>query len=339
MKIASKINDTLNLLRSLNFTRLSNLLKLYSSYYFSILTSKNLHSGLPFSVSIEPTSACNLHCPECPTGMKTLTRPTGNLSPELFKKTIDELEKQLIYLTLYFQGEPFLNKNFFDFVKYAKSKNIYTATSTNAHFLDEDNCRKIIDSGLDSLIISMDGVTQDAYSSYRKGGDIVKVKEGINRLIALKKKLGSKKPYTILQFLVLKTNGHQINEIKEFAKKAGIDEMQLKTAQFYNYENGNPLMPSEQKYSRYIKQPDSTYRIKGRLKNKCFRMWSSCVISWDGRIIPCCFDKDASHEMGNIQNSEFSSVWYSNEYNTFRKKILYNRKSIDICCNCTEGLK
>jgi radical SAM protein with 4Fe4S-binding SPASM domain len=266
--------------------------------------------------------------------MKQLSRPSGNLSYELFKKIIDEVHSNLIYLTLYFQGEPFLNKQFFDFFAYAKARNIYVSTSTNAHFLYDDNCRKIIESGLDRIIISMDGMTQDTYSSYRKNGNIDDVIKGIVNLVSLRKKLGSRKPFIILQFLVLKTNEHEINEIKKFVKDYGIDSLQLKSAQFYNYINGNPLMPSDEKYSRYSRQNDGTYRIKSPLQNHCFRMWTSAVITWDGTVVPCCFDKNADYRLGSLNDATFSSIWRSKEYVQFRNKIITCRKSINICTNC-----
>ena len=333
-----KINDTLNLLSKLNLTRIFNFIKIYSGFYYSRISEKVNHKGMPFSISMEPTTHCNLHCPECPTGLKQLTRPSGNISIVLYKKIIDELHKHLIYLTLYFQGEPFLNKQFFELTGYAVSKKIYTSTSTNGHFLDDDNCKQIIESGLDRLIISMDGTTQETYSSYRIGGNINTVKEGIKNLIFWKKKLKSTKPYTILQFLVLKSNQHQIDEIKAFATLSGINELQLKSAQFYDPDERNELIPDDTKYSRYTRLSDNTYKIKSKLLNHCFRMWSSAVITWDGNVVPCCFDKDAKYCFGNLNENTFAEIWDSNEYNRFREKILKGRKSLDICCNCVEGI-
>ncbi len=331
----SKIKNSLNLISRLSFPRVFNLFKIFSSYYLSGLTGKHIHAGKPFSISIEPTTSCNLKCPECPTGQKELTRPKGELSFELYKKIINELGRELIYLMLYFQGEPYINKQFFNFVKYAKARKIYTSTSTNAHFLDDENSRLTVESGLDSIIISMDGTTQEAYESYRIGGDLNKVKAGINNLIKWKRELKLLKPYIILQFLVLKTNEHQIEEIKEFAKQAGVDELQLKTAQFNSYINNSPILPTNTKYSRYIKQADGTFRIKNKLKNHCFRIWSSCVITWDGNVIPCCFDKDAQYTFGNIKTQSFQSIWKNKNYKDFRTKVLKQRESIDICRNCT----
>ena len=96
------------------------------------------------ALSIEPTTACNLGCPECPSGLKQFSRKTGNLSLQLNKKIIDELQDHLFYINYYFQGEPFINPNFFELVTYANSKNIFCATSTNGHFLSDENCQKTV---------------------------------------------------------------------------------------------------------------------------------------------------------------------------------------------------
>lgn len=331
--------DTLNLISKLSFPKVWNVAKTISSYYVSRLLKKPIHWGLPYSISIEPTTACNLRCPECPSGLRAFTRPTGLLEKEFYQKTIDELTSHLLYLILYFQGEPYLHPHFFDLVAYASQKNIYTATSTNAHYLHEKNAQKTLDSGLDRLIISIDGTTQETYEQYRIGGSLEKVIRGTETLLNLRKKGNYQKPYTIFQFLVVKPNEHQIEEVKHLAKNLGVDKVSFKTAQIYDYENGSALMPSNNKYSRYALQSNGKYAIKNPLLNQCWRMWQGCVITWDGKIVPCCFDKDASHQLGNLQEKTLREIWQSEAYQNFRQKLLISRKEIDICQNCTEGTK
>ena len=127
-----------------------------------------------------------------------------------------------------------------------------------------------------------------------------------------------------------------MEEIKDFAKDCGVDKLEFKTAQFYEYKNGNPLMPTNQSFSRYRKQNNGTVILKNKLHNRCFRMWSSCVMTWNGDVLPCCFDKDANYIMGNIKNKKLEDVWNSSEYKVFRKKIFFKRKDIEMCKNCTE---
>ncbi|KAA3635512.1 MAG: radical SAM protein [Bacteroidetes bacterium] len=331
--------DTKNFINKLTPRRLVNAIKVLSSYYLSRITKKPVQWGMPITVSIEPTTACNLRCPECPSGLRSFMRPTGNLQQPLFQNIIDQLRKDLLFLIFYFQGEPYLNKDFLDMVKYASEKGIYTITSTNAHFLNDENAQKTIDSGLDRLIISIDGTTQEVYENYRKEGELNKVLQGTKNIVKWKKKMGSATPHVVFQFLVVRPNEHQMEDVLQLANELGVDEVKFKTAQVYDFENGNPLLPTNEKYSRYRKQKDGTYRIKNKLLNHCWKLWHSCVITWDGKIVPCCFDKDAQHQLGNLTEHNFKNIWNGSAYNIFRKKILTGRNKIDICTNCTEGTK
>lgn len=261
------------------------------------------------------------------------------LEPDFFKKTIDELYRELIYLTFYFQGEPYLNPDFLNMVTYASQKKIYTSTSTNAHYLNEEQAEKTVQSGLDRLIISIDGTTQEVYEQYRVGGQLNKVIEGTKHIVAAKQKLNSQTPYVVFQFLVVRPNEHQLHDVEKLAKELGVDEVLFKTAQVYDYENGNPLIPLNEKYSRYKKLSSGKYVIKNELLNQCWRMWSGCVITWNGIIVPCCFDKDAKHQLGDLKSTSFSSIWNSLKYQDFRQRVLNSRKQIDICQNCSEGTK
>lgn len=333
------LNDALNFLSKFTLRRGWNAGKVLGSYYWSKWRKKPIQWGLPISISFEPTTSCNLRCPECPSGLRAFTRPTGMLENEFFRKTIDELHKELLYLIFYFQGEPYLNTAFLDMVKYASSKGIYTATSTNAHYLTDANARKTVESGLDRLIISIDGTTQDVYTQYRVGGHLDKVITGAKNIVKWKKELNSKKPFVFFQFLVVKPNEHQIEDIKKLAAEIGVDEVRFKTAQVYDYEEGNRLIPTIDKYSRYHKNDDGTYSIKNRLSDHCWRLWHSPVITWDGLVVPCCFDKDATHRLGNLKESSFKTLWHNDNYVRFRSQIIKGRKHIDICANCSEGTK
>jgi radical SAM protein with 4Fe4S-binding SPASM domain len=325
-------------IKYVTFSRIINLIKLRISYFISILRSKPIHWGMPYSVSIEPTNICNLACPECPTGNGNLIRDKLNINPETNKRLIDEIGKYLFCIIYYFQGEPFLNQQLFEMIKYASENKIFTISSTNGHFLNQNNSEKIIKSGLQKLIISLDGITPETYQMYRKNGNFNKVIDGIKTIIAVKKQLKSKTPQIVIQFLVFKSNQHQISELKSFAKKLEVDRIVLKSAQFYDFKNGNIQMPDIKKYSRYKKNNDGSYSIKSKLKNHCWRMWTNPVITSSGQISVCCFDKNAQFSLGNIETETFDDIWKSEKYKTIRDKIFTNRKSIDICTNCTEGL-
>ena len=320
------------LFSKITFQRLINASLNYFSFYISFLFKHPFNLGFPTSITIEPTNFCNLKCPECPSGTEILTRNKGFINEILFQKIIDETYKKSFFLTLHFQGEPYLHNNLFNLIKYASNKKLYTTLSTNGHFLSEENCLKTIDSGLDKLIISLDGTTSEIYSKYRINGSFDKVVKGIETIFNSKK---NKKPLIILQFIVFKSNEHQIDEMKQLAGKLKIDKLEFKSAQIYNFESDNSLIPSIDKYSRY-KKAKGKFEIKNKLKNKCFRLWTNPVITWDGCVVPCCFDKDANYKFGNLNENTFKEIWNNSKYNTFRKTILNNRKNVDICRNCTE---
>ena len=154
-----------------------------------------------------------------------------------------------------------------------------------------------------------------------------------------KKALGSKTPYVFFQFLVVKPNEHQVEEIKQLAKSIGVDDVRYKTAQVYDYKNDpNQLIPGIDKFSRYKKNEDGTYTAKNKLANRCWKMQHSNVITWDGVVVPCCFDKDALHQLGNLKTQSFKKIWHNEQYRQFRQQLQKSRKNIDICANCSEGV-
>lgn len=334
----------LKIFKKLSIYKVFNFLKLAFGFYYSRLINKPVQIGLPFFISIEPTTSCNLRCPQCPSGLREFTRPTGMLQNQLFEKIILQTKKHLHSLTFYFQGEPYLNPDFLKMVSFANDNNIFTITSTNAHYLTEENAKQTVLSKLDKLIISVDGITQEVYEKYRIGGQYTKVIEGTKEILRQKRLLNSSTPHVVWQFVVFKTNEHQIEAVKKLGKELGVDEVKIKTAQIYDFENGHDLIPENEEYSRYKKSDSGNsdsyrYELKNKLLNQCWRMWQGCVITWDGKVVPCCFDKDAKYKLGNLETDTFESIWFSAPYNNFRRSILKSRNQIDICTNCTEGTK
>jgi radical SAM protein with 4Fe4S-binding SPASM domain len=335
----STFRDQRNIIKHINIQRVWNIAMLRFSYGMARLFKIQKNWGKPFALSIEPTTACNLGCPACPSGLKAFSRPTGKIDLYQHQNWLSQVSGSVFYINYYFQGEPFLHPQFLELIREAKRKKIYTATSTNAHFIDEKKAKEIVASGLDRLIISIDGLTQETYESYRIHGKLDKVIAGSKAMVRAKKEAQSSTPHLIFQFLVVKANEHQITEVQELATEIGIDEVRFKTAQVYDYEHGNELIPDNEAYSRYVKQKDGTYRFKYKGGNSCWRMWSSSVLTWDGQVVPCCFDKDAHHTLGSLQEQSFESIWRSEAYRSFRNSVLQDRNSIEICTNCSEGAK
>lgn len=329
--------DGFYFLRTMTPRKLINLLLIYTGLILSGLFKKPVVPGMPHTLSIEPGTLCNLSCPECPVGNHTLKRKSGTMNEMMFKQIIDQTAGYLNHLILYFQGEPFLTPGIFDFIKYARKKNIYVSTSTNGHYLDRKAISRVLESGLDRLIISLDGATADTYRQYRVGGDFNLVVRGIRNLIREKKTGGYTRPYIIIQFIYFRHNLLEIDQIKKLVKSLKADRLEYKTAQFYNLRKTNAMIPEDAKYSRYVLK-DGKYAIKYKLRNRCPRLWNTAVITWDGKVVPCCFDKDADYMMGEISRTPFRKIWKSEKYNNFRHLILTRRHEVELCLNCTEGL-
>lgn len=309
------------------------------SYYYSRIFKLNYHPGMPISLSIEPTTSCNLSCPECPSGLRIFHRPTGQLNPERFAEWLPQFQKQAIWINFYFQGEPFLNKNIFTLIQQATDARLYTCVSTNGHFLNDANVGSILQCGLKLLIISIDGVTQSTYESYRIKGKLNTVLNGTKRLLKEREKMKGSKLKIVFQFLVTSANENEIETAKSLSKEIGVDEIRFKTTQVYDYQNGNSLIPKNERYSRYVRLNDGSYRVKNSLDKHCWRMWSGTVITWNGQVVPCCFDKDAEHSMGNVNEKPLFEIWNNHAYRKFRSALSKSRSSHAICTNCSEGTK
>lgn len=325
--------------QTLTWRKCLNFFQLYTSFYLSRYRKQSLHRGNPLKIGIEPTTHCNLRCPECPSGLRSFTRPTGMMDYERYTQIIDQLSPDLVYLLLYFQGEPYLHPQFFDMARYAQQKGVFAASSTNGHYLTDEKARATVESGLSELIISVDGTTQESYENYRIGGKLDRVVQGIKNLVRWRKKLKSLSPHIVIQFLVVRQNEHQIPSIKALGKSLGVDTVVLKSAQIYDFQNGHPLIPEQEQYSRYYKGKDGTYHIKNKLENQCWKLWQGAEITWDGKVLPCCFDKDAQHIMGQIPERKFADIWRSQPYHEFRNSLLHSRQKIDMCQNCSEGMQ
>lgn len=329
----------IKLFRYISFIKIVNLVKLKAGYIISIFLKRPVQWAKPVAISFEPSGNCNLSCPQCPTGLKMIQRKAGFSDFDLMKSTINQLSDSLFTSTFYFQGEPFLNPKLYEMIAYAHEKKIFTITSTNGHYLNETNITRLIGCGLDKLIVSVDGVTQEIYEKYRIGGKLQKVISGIENLIKKKKELKSRSPKVVIQFLVTGYNEHQIDEARLLARKLEADKIVFKTAQIYEFTEGSPFIPKNKKYSRYTAENEKKYKIRSKLQNKCYRMWSNPVVTVDGDVVPCCYDKQAEHSMGNLYRNDFKAIWKGSDFNNFRKQLFLDRSRFEICKNCTEGLR
>ncbi len=318
----------------LSFSKIYNLSKVNISFLLSIVLKKNVVWGFPFRVGIEPVNFCNLSCPECDCGTKQLQRKPAILDTTEYKKFIWSNHKKIIAIQLFGQGEPFLHPELPNLIHIAHQHKLYTSTSTNGHFLNEENCKKIIHSGLDKIIISLDGTNQQVYEIYRLGGNIETVTNGIKTLAETKTKLKSKNPFIAVQFLVFKHNQDQIRNLKILAKNLGANGIEFKSGQINSLTNQIKVPDGEfEKFSRYIKNENGELKLKKKIRF-CYRLWSSMTIFSDGRVSSCCYDKSGKFSMGNISTESPQKIWKNGKFNQFRLKILLKKNRPGICENC-----
>ncbi|MFC1558032.1 radical SAM/SPASM domain-containing protein [candidate division KSB1 bacterium] len=305
------------------------------SYFGHVLFNNFKMRGLPPVISIEPTNRCNLHCLQCHVGTDSLARKRGEMDVSLFQYIVDSVKDHLIYMMLYFQGEPFLHRDIALMIQYARKRNIYVVLNTNGHFINTiEDGERIVNSGLHRIIFSLDGATEKSYTMYRSGGNFSAVTEGIRKLAEAKKSLKSANPKISIQFIVMKHNENEIEDIKQLAMSLGADNVLLKSVQVYDDQGYENLLPSLEHFRRYKKTKDRIV-LKKLLKNRCLRILTTPVITWDGRMLSCCFDKDGRYSYGSLTDGRsFKDVWMSKDADDFRKKVFTNRIKIDICNNC-----
>ncbi len=335
------LHDRLRRLLPLDPVRLRNVARLRASYGRAVRSGGRTVevAGGPMSLSVEPTTSCNLRCPECPSGLRAFTRPTGMLEVGLLERVLEEAGRTLVYVNLYHQGEPTLHPEFAGLVAACKRHRVYVSTSTNAHFLTEERAEALVESGLDRLIVAVDGLTQETYAAYRKGGRLDRVLEGTARVVEAKRRAGGRGPHVVWQFLAVGPNEHEVPQLAAAARRAGANEWVVKTAQIEHPHDDHPLLTHDPRLRRYDRAPDGTWRLRNPLANRCWRMWQGAVVTWDGRVVPCCFDKDAHHVVGRVGEGRFGEIWHGEAYAAFRRTLFADRTHVPMCVNCSEGTR
>lgn len=288
----------------------------------------------PESLSVEPASVCNLQCPECTLGGGRLQRRGQLMDMETFENALQPLAPWLVSCQFFFQGEPTLNPNLCAMIAKAHGSRIFTTMSTNGQTLSPELCRNLVGSGLDRLIVSADGTTQDVYSRYRVGGSLQAVIEGIGNMAEARCQLGRHNPEITVQFIVFRHNEHQIAEIRRLARQWGADSVVLKTAQIETFDTADEMLPENSKYNRYRQNADGTFAPRRKYNSGCFRLRSTMVVATSGDVAACCYDKNCRHHLGNVNQTDALAIWRSPKTDQLRRQVWCTKSGIDICKNC-----
>lgn len=294
-------------------------------------------SAYPYQIQVEPTNTCNLKCACCPVGMGEIKRPAKHMEPELFKSLVDDMERWLMYMILWDYGEPLMHPQLPEMVEYAASKDIRTAISTNAHFLNKnDYVEALFKAGLSTLIVAIDSLDGDGYEIYRREGKLSAALSGLNNAIEMKRCLGVG-PLINLRMVLMKHNEHEMSDMRSLAKELGVDLFSVKTL---NPTTGHTskdeeLLPKRSSHRRYKYIPGTFERV--RSNHPCNRVWKMTNIFSNGEVAPCNNDHNGQLRLGNIHETPLSEIWNSPEYCKLRKRLYNMEKPIEECTECPEN--
>jgi radical SAM protein with 4Fe4S-binding SPASM domain len=321
------------------FAQLVNLIKITASVAATAVTRHPRALGMPTMLMVEPTTACQLKCPHCPTGRGDLGRPGGRMTLERFHSLYDSISPAPIRLQLWNQGEPLVHPDTPGIIRHATASGSRVVLSTNVESLaNPRTAEAIVRSGLHTLILSLDGATAESHVQYRVGGKWDRVEEGVRNVVEIKQRLQRRFPVLQWQFLLFKHNLHERDEALRLAKSWGVNEIVFKTAQLESFEQeeGERWLPDDPELRRYVLK-NGQWVLRRAERPFCARIYGSAVVQWDGTVVPCCFDKDGDFIIGNAVDEGFPVIWNSLAYQDFRQRILSGERP-DMCSNCTEGL-
>ena len=306
--------------------------------------------GFPTVLQIEPTSRCNLRCKICPVATG-LGRPVGDMDPAMFERTVDELADYLLLLMFWDWGEPFLHSNAYRMIRYAHDRGVKVASSTNGHiFASADHARQVIESGLDVLVFSVDGITQETYERCRTSGRLDTVLEGIRNVVAEKRRLRSATPIVNLRFIVMKHGEHEVPQLEEYARSLGVDVLTLRKFHFVPGtevedvgqragtapQKADGLVPEEVKF-QLPALPEDGQRPVRIDRNPCRNLWNCPTIHWDGTVCSCFMDYNERRPLGSLKQKSFREIWRGDDYTKLRRGFRKHWQELPLCGECASG--
>ncbi|MBU1118963.1 radical SAM protein [Patescibacteria group bacterium] len=302
--------------------------------HYALTAPKQALFDLPKTITIEPANICNCHCDFCSAPPALSNRDPYLMPFDDYKKIIDDIKNSTHHLWFFLAGEPFLNPEFPKMVAYAQHHNLDTTTSSNAGVMDSTRAKQIVRSGLDRLIISLDGVSKETHERMRKGIDHEQTMKNIAFLVDEKRRTGSLKPYIELQFIETKVNQHEKEAFIAFAKDLGV---------IYAIKSfGVPTWVLSEKEAKEVEDTflpetgkrryDANKKLK-RLKN-CINV-NRPVIYSNGTVALCCYDFAGKYILGNAFNEPFTHIWRSEKHRKMREAGA--NRHLPLCKKCGES--
>ncbi len=289
--------------------------------YRQFLRGDTKLKGYPIEVIVDPINVCGLKCPLCVTGQRENKRSFGKMEFEEFKRIVDELATWLYKLRFYSWGEPLLHDDIYRMIAYTNEQNMGTELSSNLQTLGPGKARDLIESGLELLVVSLDGASEESYSKYRRGGDFEKVVENVRELTSTRNSMNTRYPIVEIQFLVMKHNENEIDAIKKLAGQLDVERVRLAPVivNVRDPEQVATWLPVDEKWSRY-NRGSLEDKIFGSRK-RCAWLWRSAVINWDSTVSPCCVFEGPKTDLGSLKENSFSDIWNNEQYQAARSEF------------------
>lgn len=285
--------------------------------YLPFILKQTRSWSMPNIYIIETTNHCDRKCQICP--HQSLERPKGFMDLELYKKIIDQIpHAELVFP--YFLGEPLLHKDIYEMIKYSKSKGLYTSISTGGKLLNEANCRKLVESGLDHLQVSLHSTNEEAYETIDSKADFQTLLKNIDQFLSINNG-------KIDFYISIITLDSGIKDWKDFVNQWRAKGAKVRFKFFTDWNSE--------------KEAIKKFALKPR-KNEtgpCDWLWQQFHILWDGRVVPCCFDYDARHVLGDVNKNSIHEIWNSAPYAKIREAHLKDGSSVKLCAKCSRRRK
>lgn len=284
----------------------------------------------PAVFAIESTNRCNLRCVMCPRGEPdVMTRELGTMSDEVFVKVLDDARYFTDPCWFHWFGEPLLHPRLFEQIEMAKSRGVPNlGISTNGTLLDDRRAAAVLESPLDTLKIAIDGTTKEVYERIRLSSqhEFEEVVENARSFLARRRSLSRSKPHTILSIIVMDETRAQLDQFRTFWLGAGADEVLFKpfTTWGNQFEGLTPLVERGGVDAQPRQQP-------------CYFLWESLVVSWNGLVVPCCYDYDAKEVLGDVTHQTLREIWNGEAYQRLRSNELAGCNDSSLCAGCDQA--
>jgi len=314
----------------------------FKPWHFLISILRFKFFNYPYSAMIEIGNTCNLQCPTCPTPRQKILRKKELMSFSNFILTIDSIKNSIHVVYLYYTGEPLIHPDICKMINYVHQKNLYSIISTNATLLDQKIADELLFSGLDEIILCLDGITQESFSSFRKKADFFEVMRNIGYFCKQKQRLKLKKPFIKLQVILNKLNQNEIRGIKKLSDCLKVDCLHIKSLALcehvYSKDEIKKLadifFPDGKEYKDKIRYKQENHKlIINNPPSKCSLAESQFVVLVDCKISMCCYDLNGNYIYGNILAEKFDDIWFNSDVKKVRE--LANEKKHSLCKVCS----